>query len=181
MKASPNFIGAIAFGVLVTLIFVKNLRSDRDKSSDIVFTAPKVGAEPLPDDFAFDHPAAKRARQLFLGLKVQSEDDYRALSRRERYLLDVTAFESMLMNGGIAGYMHSAAADHYEECLEALRDIGASDSYEFLSTACKLFPNEIPSKDTDQRRRELDEVINKFGEIGDFEKAVPEGAEYELY
>jgi hypothetical protein len=73
--------------------------------------------------------------------------------------------------------MHSGDGDHYEECLEALRDIGATDSYQCLSSTCKFFTNERPSKDTNERRQELDEVIKK---VGDFEAAVPGGPEYEL-
>ena len=179
MIARKAAVGAIACGVLATFFSMKYWRSDRGvPASKIVFTPPKVKAEPIPDDFAFDHPAAERARQLFLRLNVRSEEDYRALSRRERYLLDVTAFEAMLSNGGITGYMHSGDGDHYEECLEALKDIGATDSYQCLSSTCKFFPNERPSKDTDKRRQELDEVIKK---VGDFEAAVPGGPEYELY
>jgi hypothetical protein len=104
-------------------------------------------------------PAATReAAHLFHTLDVRSEDDYRKLPRRDRYLWDVSWFEGEVMNGGVDQYLTNSTGDHWAECLEALNAIGAKDSYRLLKQACDLFPGGRPSRDEDIRHAQLREL-----------------------
>lgn len=109
-------------------------------------------------EFPFEHPAAEEARKLFLTLEVYSEEDYRGLSRRDRYLWDVKWFEVEVMNGGVDQYFHNSAGDHSVECLEALKAIGAKDSYALLKQAIDLFPQGQPSTHREVRQKQLREL-----------------------
>lgn len=101
----------ISAAVLSIILFVAFRRTTNDRQ--IVFNPPTTPARPIPDDeFPFDHPAAGRAPELFLALNVTSEDVYRALPLRERYPVDVTAFEAEVMNGGIDQYMPACQLRH---------------------------------------------------------------------
>jgi hypothetical protein len=109
-------------------------------------------------EFPFEHPAAKQAKQLFLTLKVYSDDDYRRLARRDRYLWDIEWFEAEIMNGGMDQYFSNSAGDHIAECLEALDAIGARLSYQLLKKACSLFPAGRPSPTREIRQKQLRDV-----------------------
>jgi hypothetical protein len=109
-------------------------------------------------EFPFQHPACKEAKQLFLLLEVYSEDDYRRLSLRDRYVWDVCWFETEVMNGGMDQYLGNSIGDHSMECLEALNAIGATRSYSLLEQACDLFPDGHPSTTREIRRRQLREL-----------------------
>ncbi len=110
-------------------------------------------------EFPFQHPAAEEARQLFLTLEVYSEEDYRKLPRRDRYLWDVSWFETEVMNGGVDQYFYNSAGDHAGECLEALQAIGAKKSHSLLSQACDLFPQRRPSANRDTRQKQLRDLV----------------------
>lgn len=111
--------------------------------------------------FPFQHPAAQEARKIFLTLPVYSEDDYRKMSRRDRYLWDVKWFEAEVMNGGVDQYFYNSAGDHSEECLEALKAIGATQTYDLLKQACALFPGGRPNADHEVRQRQLHELVGE--------------------
>jgi hypothetical protein len=114
-------------------------------------------------EFPFEHPAAEEARRLFLKLDVRSEKDYRALRQRDRYLWDVTWFETEVMNGGMDQYFYNSAGDHAAECCEALLAIGATESCEALQEACALFPNGCPSPDREIRIAQMKAIRgNKY-------------------
>ena len=109
-------------------------------------------------EFPFQHPAAKEANRIFLTLEVYSESDYRNLSRRDRYIWDVSWFETEVMNGGVDQYFYNSTGDHALECLEALRAIKAENSYHLLKQGCDLFPSGKPSPNVEVRRKQLESL-----------------------
>lgn len=129
-----------------------------------------------PMESPFADPAENEVNRIFLELQVYSEDDYRKLSRRDRFLWDVVWFDTEVMNGGIWQYFRNSAGDHWAGCLEALGEIGAKHEYSFLKAACELFPNGRPSADREERKKQIaeiasstsfDELVNR--ELGDVE------------
>jgi Domain of unknown function (DUF4375) len=124
----------------------------------LLSVSPGCDRSQAPDQapqFAFQHPAAKEVKRLFLTLDVQSEADYRQLPRRDRYLWDVSRFEAEVMNGGVNQYFFNPAGDHAAGCLEALTGIGAKRSHGLLKHACDLFPAGRPSADRSVRQQQL--------------------------
>src|SRR5262245_55698170 len=97
----------------------------------------------------FMHPAAKRANQLFLELRFDSEEGYRKSARRDRYLWDVSWFETQVENGGVDQFFFNSTGDRAIETLEALRAIGADDSARLVEAAVALFPGAAPDPDTE--------------------------------
>jgi hypothetical protein len=110
-------------------------------------------------EFPFQHPAAAEANRIFLTLEVHSEEDYRKLPRRDRYLWDVSWFEAEVMNGGVDQYFFNSAGDHAKDCLEALNGIGAEQSHTLLKRACDLFPEGCPSETHEVRRKQLRALV----------------------
>jgi hypothetical protein len=86
------------------------------------------------------------------------EQDYRDLPRRDRYLWDVSWFETEVMNGGVDQYFYNSAGDHAHECLEALNAIGAEQSHTLLKRACDFFPEGRPSANRGVRQKQLKEL-----------------------
>jgi hypothetical protein len=104
---------------------------------------------------AFEHPAAKEANKVFLTLEVYSEEDYRKLPLRDRYVWDICWFEVEITNGGMDQYLLNSAGDNAGECLEALEAIGAKQAYRLLKNAFDLFPDGRPSADRDVRESQM--------------------------
>jgi hypothetical protein len=127
-------------------------------------------------EFPFEHPAAEEARQIFLTLEVYSEGDYRKLPRRDRYLWDVSWFAAEVMNGGVDQYFYNSAGDHADECLEALKAIGAGQSHKLLRQTCDLFPEGHPSASRDVRQKQL-----RDGAMPDIDDAILGEIEVNLY
>ena len=116
-------------------------------------------------EFAYQHPAAEEIHRIFESLKVDSDEKYRNLSRRERYLWDVCVFEGAVMNGGLDHYLNIDDGEHVYRCLEALNAIGAGQSFSLLKRACDLFPEGL-SPDHDTRERDW-QVLVGTGSIHD--------------
>jgi hypothetical protein len=125
----------------------------------------------------YKHPAAEEVRQIFLDLKVDSEDDYRKLSRRDRYLWDISWFEAELTNGGMYQYFLNSAGDHAADCLEALKAVGAKEAYSFLRQACDFFPDKRPSADQEVRQKQL----RRMGWPSPVNERISGGIEVDLY
>jgi hypothetical protein len=144
-----------------------------------MFTPPTTPTALIPDDvFPFDHPAADRAHGLFMSLHVTSEEAYRALPLRERYLVDVKGFETDVMNGGIDQYMWNASGDHALECLEALKAIGATEAHSLLQNACELFPEHSPASKQEVRQKQLQLLMIDKSSL---DELLNGGIEFELY
>jgi len=114
-----------------------------------------------PIEFPFQHPAAGEAGHIFHALAVYTEAAYRALPQRDRYLYDVVWFENEVMNGGVDQYLYNSGGDHAAECLEALAAIGAMESYDLLSQACRLFPDAMPSANWTVRREQRQKIAGE--------------------
>ena len=99
--------------------------------------------------------AAEEVCWLVCKLKWETWDRFRELPRRDRYLWHVRWFDVEVTNGGFAQYFYNSAGDHWMECLEALKAIGATRSAELLRQFCDLFPLKHPSKSQEIRRKEL--------------------------
>ncbi len=108
-----------------------------------------------PVELPFQHPAAKEIHGIFVTLDVVSEESYRRLSRRDRYVWDVGWFETEVMNGGVDQYLSNSTGDHAAQCLEALAAIGAEKSYGLLKQTCELFPGGMPNSDRETRQQQL--------------------------
>lgn len=108
-----------------------------------------------PPEFAHEHPAADEAYEIFGRFDVRSEEDYRQLPRRDRYVWDVCWFDTEVMNGGVDQFLYNAIGGHAQETLEAPAAIGARRTYELLKAACDLFPDGRPSPNHEERRRQL--------------------------
>jgi hypothetical protein len=134
------------------------------------FCLSGCAGEPSPKrrvEYPFQHPAAEEANKIFHTLHVYSDADYWRLARRDRYVWDVCWFEAEVMNGGVDQYLWNSAGDHANECLEALRAIGAKDSCALLKSACDLFPDGHPSSDRDARQKQLHDITRRDRHIDD--------------
>ena len=140
--------------------------------------AGKTG-QPLP----YEHPAAEKVRKIFETLDVTSEERYRELPKRDRYVWDVRWFETEAMNGGLDQFLWNTTGDHTQETLEALKAIGATESHAALLAACKFFPDETPDADTDKRRKQFEAIRAKNGDrnLDDMLPVDLADLEYDLY
>lgn len=129
--------------------------------------------KPLP----FEHPATAEVRRLYLALDFHTEEDYRKLSRRDRYLCDVIWFEDQVMNGGVDQFLYNSTGDHVSETLEALKAVGAEEAHRLLKHACDLFPDGRPSANLKTRHDQLREITGPK-HIDDL---IPGEIEYDLY
>jgi hypothetical protein len=86
------------------------------------------------------HPAKAEIDRIVDNLAPGSEEDYRRLSRRDRYVWDVWWMDTAMMNGGL-DHWFPAMAHHAPETLEALDAIGAPQAYGIIKRVCDLFPD----------------------------------------
>ena len=180
MRCYPSRVKTVLFLSALGVGFVALVACRRVNSKhEIVFNPPTAPVEPLPaDTFAFNHPAADRAHDLFMSMNVSSEEVYRALSLRERYLVDIKSFEAEVMNGGIDQYMTNSSGNHARQCLEALAAIKATKAHSLLRNACDLFPGHMPAPDREVRQQQYREITDGKGSLED---RVAGDIEYELY
>lgn len=106
--------------------------------------------------YPFEHPAAEKIRRLFLELPSLP---YERLSDPQKALWDVRWFEIEVMNGGFDQYFYNSAGSHWAQCLNALKLIGAEQSYRLLKRMCDLFPEGRPSDDRTIRREQLRTLV----------------------
>ena len=78
-----------------------------------------------------------------------------------RRVVDWLAFE--VMNGGFDQYFYNSAGDDVDAAIEALHEIGATQTASILLGACSKFPGGMPSRDRVQRYADLRRV-NPSGE-----------------
>lgn len=134
-----------------------------------------------PIEFPFEHPACEEVRQIFLTLPLHSEEDYRQLAQRDRYLWDVCWFEVEVMNGGVDQYLTNSTGDHFAECLEALQAIGADGAYQLLRRACDLFPQGRPSPSREIRQQQLETILAPRGPDDLLDDQIQGSIEPDLY
>src|SRR5690348_17373922 len=103
--------------------------------------------------------AEDKCRRIFLQLDVCSEEDYRRLPRRARYVFDLRWFDVEVKNGGIRQVFGNAIRDHWPGVLEALWDIGEDSAAEMMEAACSLFSESRPSLDQEGRWEQMTEPI----------------------
>jgi hypothetical protein len=106
--------------------------------------------------------------RIFLQLKVCSEEDYRRLPRRDRYVFDLRWFDVEVKNGGLRQVFGNAIGDHWPGVMEALREIGEDSAAAMLEAGCSLFPEGRPSLDQEERGEQMtDPIIDALIELED--------------
>jgi len=84
-----------------------------------------------------------------------AERGYDALSHAERVVLDVTAIEAQVNNGGFDQLFNSQSGDRVEEGIAALKEIGAHETAALVTEACTRFPRKKPSRKWFVRQKQL--------------------------
>jgi hypothetical protein len=70
-------------------------------------------------------------------------DGYAALSRDERVWLNVGSLIVAIYNGGLISFFYNSGADTYDDCVEALGRIGASEVRAEVERVGSLFPGGV--------------------------------------
>jgi hypothetical protein len=83
------------------------------------------------------------------------EVKYFSLSRAERYVVDVVWLITEVNNGGIDQWFYNYGGGHARETLEALKAIGAEETYRIVQEACSQFPDGMPDRDHAKRVEQL--------------------------
>ncbi len=135
--------------------------------------------------FPFEHPAAAEAYKLHAGLRKRYPIGQSVDIRRDINLLLVVRWEYEIMNGGIDQFMTNGSGDYTAETLEALKAIGAKQSYHYLKQACGLFPDGMPSEDYETRDAQHVALCKSLGNSECrshvLEEMIRGEVEYELY
>jgi hypothetical protein len=94
--------------------------------------------------------------QILPELQDKARDHgYDALSHAERVVLDVTAVEAQVSNGGFDQFFLNQSGDRAKEGIAALREIGAAATAAIVEEACALFPKGGPSRKWATRQKQL--------------------------
>ena len=80
---------------------------------------------------------------------------YDALSHAERIVLDVTAIEMQVGNGGFYQLFHGQSGDRVMEGIAALHEIGAHATAALVQESCNRFPRKKPSTKWFVRQKQL--------------------------
>ncbi|WOO42590.1 DMP19 family protein [Rubellicoccus peritrichatus] len=72
--------------------------------------------------------------------------------------------DAEVRNGGFSQYFFNSSSDYNEECLEALKLIGATEHHRILSKATKQFGFWGPSKDRGKRQSQLENLSDEEAE-----------------
>ena len=127
-------------------------------------------------ELPFQHPAKQKIDEIYYSLEVHDLEDYGKLSTRDQHVWNVFWFEAQVMNGGIDAYIRGDYGRFAPDCLAALHEIGATQTYNYLKGACDLFPEGVPQNQ--EARRKL--LQQKIGDLRLDEK-VPGDIELDLY
>lgn len=73
-----------------------------------------------------------------------NEQGYDALSHGEKVWLNIRGVIDAVNDGGLAAYFYNTYADHYEDCLAALTELGAADVRARLEEVHGWFPGVLP-------------------------------------
>jgi hypothetical protein len=85
-------------------------------------------------------------------------EGYESLTSDERIWFNVRGIIDTIDNGGIISFYYNHGADTLDDTIDDLRSIDAVEIIDLLQKVNKLFPNDKPSKDIDERN----EVINSW-------------------
>jgi hypothetical protein len=85
-------------------------------------------------------------------------DDVNELPARERFVGDISWLEAEYMNGGTDQVFYNSSGCRIKPMMEALQAIGATRTAASLRRAANLFPNGLPSVDTEVRRSQMDVI-----------------------
>jgi len=88
--------------------------------------------------------------------------DYSSLSTDERIWFNIQCLIYAVCNGGLISYYYNPDGDHYKETIIDLEILGFSDIADLLLQINKLFPNNEPSTNIDERN----DVISSWPDDG---------------
>ena len=93
-----------------------------------------------------------------------------ALNQTQRVIYLVIELETIIPMESLRGFFESPLADFAEEAVEALKEIGASQSAALLHRACSLFPGGAPPRTIEERREAFwaldDKAVEAVGRLG---------------
>jgi hypothetical protein len=94
--------------------------------------------------------------EILPGLQAKARDrGYNALSEAERVVLDVTAVEADVNNGGFHQFFYNQSGDRVNESITALHEIGADATAAIVEEACTRFPKRKPNAKWSMRQKQL--------------------------
>jgi hypothetical protein len=127
-----------------------------------------------------EHPSQHPARDQIDAIIDAMPGNYPELSRRDGYVWLVWSFEKNVTNSGIEGFLFNSSGDYALETLEALKAIGASQSYKLLRQACDLFPEGRPNPNQEKRFKQLKAIRDSGRRFDDLDEGSIEIDLYQL-
>lgn len=97
--------------------------------------------------------------QIYLDLDVHDDEELKELPEHAQNIWFIYQFSEAVDNGGMDQFICSFTGAYAAQTLRALEAAGARHHFEWLRQACNLFPNGLPDKDQDVRRRQYTEVV----------------------
>jgi hypothetical protein len=108
--------------------------------------------------------------RLLPGLQEKARQlGYDALSHAERVVLDVTAVEADVNNGGFHQFFYNSTGDRVVQSIAALHEIGAHATAAIVEEACARFPKGEPDPKWFARQKQLLDKLS-FEEFYDLDK-----------
>jgi hypothetical protein len=98
------------------------------------------------NDTSMASAAEDEVMEIFKSIDYD-EVKYFSLMQKERYVVDVVWLITEVNNGGLEQWFYNYSGGHAQETLEALRAIGAEETYAIVQEACSLFPDGMPERD----------------------------------
>jgi hypothetical protein len=89
-------------------------------------------------------------------LRKMERDGFDRLSHPEQVIGCLTELEMEVNNGGFDQYYWNSPGDHALETVDALRELGAGHTASLLVSANAAFGPEGPSRDRDDRGKQMD-------------------------
>lgn len=90
--------------------------------------------------------------------KSKNDDNFESLNLEEKTVLYIEMLEGQVNNGGFDQYFFNSSGDYAHETLEALERINAPQMRSILDEAIKSFPITPVPKDTEKRRKYMDDL-----------------------
>lgn len=96
--------------------------------------------------------------------KSKDDKDFESLNSIEKNILYIEMLEGQVNNGGFDQYFFNSSGEYAHETLIALKEIKAPKMAEILNRAITVFPTSPIPKDTEQRRKYMEDVPENISE-----------------
>lgn len=90
-----------------------------------------------------------------------TSNDWDTLTKEQKIYFAVTMLDAEVRNGGHAQYFFNSWASDWEFALEGLKSMGLEKRVALFERVLKLFGESGPSKQRDERQRQLSEIFKK--------------------